>query len=270
MRYIQKLESSAAVQTALDQEELGKPYIAFVEDGRYIDWNSKDLTPTSLPSNTFLFNYNAKRYNSSTGTFTKEEGQLFDEDLVLLNSSLVTLDNNYVTLNGVNTYMTYHWSSATENPFNRTSADCSFTFIYKTSGYTNQGDKKLFSNRQAWSNGQTEYDCHNYLIASDNVYGFEGTMTPNNNPQYIVIRVFNDNSGLRQEVDANGGVIQSAETAFVDWGTPSAGCGFFTGGYNYHCTQETFDSRFYWMYCSNETLTDEEVLQVIKYNDNMG
>lgn len=45
MRHIKTYPTSGAVQTALDQEELGKPYIAFVEDGRYIDWNTKSVTP---------------------------------------------------------------------------------------------------------------------------------------------------------------------------------------------------------------------------------
>ena len=37
MRYIQKLANSGAVQTALDQEELGNPYMVYLEDERRID-----------------------------------------------------------------------------------------------------------------------------------------------------------------------------------------------------------------------------------------
>lgn len=40
MRYIQSFSNSGAVQTALDNQELGKPYVAF--DGTKIDWNSKE------------------------------------------------------------------------------------------------------------------------------------------------------------------------------------------------------------------------------------
>lgn len=221
---------------------------------------------SNLPSNTFLFNYNAKRYSS--GVFAKEPGQLYDYDIQLSNSGNVTDYGDYVQFNN-NSYQTRHYTTASDNPFNRSSADSTFTFIYKTSGYSGQGDRKLFSNRQVQSSGQSKYDCHNYLIASNSVFGFDGNFNPSNNPQYIVIRAFSDNSGLRQEVDVNGNVIQSAVTASVGWDSPSAGIGFFTGGHNYTGNNECFRSGFYWMYCSNEALTDAEVLQVIKYNEEL-
>lgn len=219
-----------------------------------------------LPSNTFLFNYNAKRYSS--GVFTKEPGQLYDYDIRLTNASNVTDMGDYVQFNN-NSYETRHYTAAADNPFNRSSADSTFTFIYKTSGYSGQGDRKLFSNRQVGTLGQSKYDCHNYLIASNGVFGFSRDFAPSNNPQYMVIRAFSDNSGLRQEVDVDGNVLQSAATTSVGWDSPSAGIGFFTGGNGYTGSNECFRSGFYWMYCSNEALTDAEVLQVIKYNEEM-
>lgn len=219
-----------------------------------------------LPSNTFLFNYNAKRYSS--GVFAKEPGQLYDNDLQLSTTSLVTDYGDYVQFNN-DSYETRHYTAAADNPFNRSSADSTFTFIYKTSGYSGQRDRKLFSNRQVSVGGQSKYDCHNYLIASNGVFGFSGDFAPSNNPQYMVIRAFSDNSGLRQEVDVDGNVLQSAATTSVGWDSPSAGIGFFTGGYGYAGSNECFRSNFYWMYCSNEALTDAEVLEVIKYNEEM-
>lgn len=63
MRHIQKLASSGAVQTALDQEELGKPYMAYLEDEHRIDWNSLSPTPTenwvdirTIDNNTPIYN----------------------------------------------------------------------------------------------------------------------------------------------------------------------------------------------------------------------
>lgn len=43
MRYIQKFSTSGAVQEALENSLLGKPYVAYVEDENKIDWNSKDV-----------------------------------------------------------------------------------------------------------------------------------------------------------------------------------------------------------------------------------
>lgn len=220
-----------------------------------------------LPSKPFLFNYNAKRYDISTQKLAKEQGQLFDNDLIM-DTGRITAGTDYLDLNGNVTANTWHYTNASLNPFNRTSADSEFTFIYKTSGFTNAGNAKLFANRQAWTSaGQSKGDCHNYLIASNGVFGFDGDFAPSNNPQYMVIRAFANNSGLQEEVDVNGNVIQSAATPFVAWDDPSAGIGFFTGGYNYTGSSECFASRFYWMYCANVALTDAEVLQVIRHNE---
>ena len=45
MRYINSYATSGDVQTALDNGTLGKPYVAYVESGQYIDWNSNSVTP---------------------------------------------------------------------------------------------------------------------------------------------------------------------------------------------------------------------------------
>ena len=45
MRYIQSFASSGDVQTAIDNNLLGNPYVAYVEDGQHLDWNSLAPTP---------------------------------------------------------------------------------------------------------------------------------------------------------------------------------------------------------------------------------
>jgi len=41
MRYIQSFSTSGAVQEAIENQELGRPYVAYVQDGQYIDWNTR-------------------------------------------------------------------------------------------------------------------------------------------------------------------------------------------------------------------------------------
>lgn len=48
-RFIQSFNTSGDVQTAVDNKELGKPYVAYVEDGQYIDWNSKGIDYAGMP-----------------------------------------------------------------------------------------------------------------------------------------------------------------------------------------------------------------------------
>lgn len=45
MRYIKSFENDAAIQEAVDNKVLGKPYIALNESAGTIDWNGKDIDP---------------------------------------------------------------------------------------------------------------------------------------------------------------------------------------------------------------------------------
>lgn len=49
MRYIKIYSNSGAVQTALDAQELGKPYMAYLEDEHRIDWNTLGDEPEPEP-----------------------------------------------------------------------------------------------------------------------------------------------------------------------------------------------------------------------------
>ena len=42
-RFIQSFPTSQDIQSALDNKELGKPYIALSREEERIDWNSKEM-----------------------------------------------------------------------------------------------------------------------------------------------------------------------------------------------------------------------------------
>lgn len=48
MRHIGFYNSGDAVQTAIDEQELGKPYVVYLRDEHRLDWNSKSPTPAPL------------------------------------------------------------------------------------------------------------------------------------------------------------------------------------------------------------------------------
>jgi len=210
----------------------------------------------NLPSNSFMFNYNAKQYDSSTYTFPKTTGQLFDVDLTL-NGAPSSYTDEYVDFAGKSVYMGYTYTSNAQNPFNRVSSASSFTFIYKTSGFTS-GSNNIFSNR---------YTLYNYMVRGNmlhtNSSGFL-SLTPSSSPEICVIRISSNGNSERKFVDSNGNTLQITTASTISWGGLNNGVGFFAG---YATGSETFQDKFYWMYCSMETLTDEEVLQVIKYNE---
>ena len=212
----------------------------------------------SLPSNTFMFNYNAREYNSSTHTFPKTPGQQFDEDLVL-NGNPGSFDGESVNFSS-NRWKGKTYSSTANNPFNRSSSNRTFTFVYKTSGFT-EGNTNLFANRGS---------DHQYMVRGNMFHtsqsGFLG-FVPSTNPQIVFVRIQANGQSERKVVDVNGNVLQSVSASSVSWGGASNAVGFFSGYGNRGA--EYFNDRFYWMYCSLEALTDADIKKVIAYNERL-
>jgi hypothetical protein len=218
-----------------------------------------ELVMASLPSNTFMFNYNAREYNSSTYTFPKTEGQLFDEDLVL-NKNPNTYTEEYVYFGNTGVYMQKQYGSTLANPFNRDGSHNSFTMLYKTSGDT--GNQNIFANRGS---------NYNYMVRPTMFHTSQSgflSLTANTDPHICLIRIYSDGTSERKFLDSSGNVLQSTSASSISWGGASNAFGFFVG-YGTSAT-EFFTSYFYWMYLSLETLTDAEVLKVIQYNENTG
>ena len=212
----------------------------------------------NLPSNTFMFNYNAREYNSSTHTFPKTQGQWLNEDLVLSNAPQSN-DDVSVYFGNSTAYAAINFSTAALNPFNRDSSNSTFTFIYKTSGFT-QRDQNLFANRSA---------NYNYMVRGNMFHTKDSgflSLTPSSDPQIVVIRIQANGNSERKVVDTSGNTLQSVSSATINWGATgsSYGVGFFVG---YNTGGENFTDTFYWMYCSLEALTDAEINQVIAFND---
>ena len=207
-----------------------------------------------LPSNTFMFNYNAKQYDPTTHSFPKAKGQLLDEDLVL-NGTPPSYGEDYVNTGSL--YMGKTYSSNSDNPFNRNSSNKTFTFICKTSGFTG-GSTNIFANRG---------NNYNYMVRGNMFHTSSSgylSLNPPSHPQICVIRINSDGSSVRRFVDSNGNTLASVSASSISWGSETNGFAFFAG---YSSGGELFAATFYWMYCSLEALTDEQILQVISYNE---
>lgn len=203
-----------------------------------------------------MFNYNARFYDPATYTFAKTKGQLFDEDLVLNKAPNSYTEDSVVITNGA--YMGKTYPSNADNPFNRSSSlGNSITFISKTSGFTGNMTN-IFANR---------YNNYNYMIRG-NIFHTSSvtylTLNPPANPQICVTRINSNGTAERKFVDENGNTLAITTASTVSWGSINNGVAFFAG---FASGGEYFTATFYWMYCSLETLTDEEILKVIKYNE---
>ena len=211
-----------------------------------------------LPNKPFMFNYNAKQFDSVNQTFPKTTGQLFDEDLVLTGTT-VNSDANSVDFRNKTAAMCKVYNDSASNPFNRYASATTFTMVYRVKYFTGS-QANLFANRG---------NAFNYMVrgtvfhTADSNYLY---MDPPSGSSYVMmVRVKSDGSAERSLLDLNGTVLDSVSASTITWGGDTDAIGFFSGYGT--MLSEPFDAVFYWMYLSNEELTDLEVLDVIRYNE---
>lgn len=210
----------------------------------------------SLPDVPFLINYNAKNYED--GTLFNVAGAIYDENATL--NMTAEHFGDYIKLNGSQYYVD-SFSSVNDNPFNRTDTQ-PLTIIAKTNPQQG-GTQHLFGNRGTdynymVRNGSTNFWLHT-LYSTENL-----TMNvpiDYSQPNIYAFRI--DNTGYGFAENYTTGVKGETKSAY--WGRESDGIGLFCGGDIW--TTESFLGDFYWLYISPAELTDEQVLQVISYNE---
>lgn len=230
----------------------------------------------TLPDVPFMFNYNAKNY--SNGIIPNTEGALFTEDMKLTGLSNVVPMGDYLEINGFSPY-TYQFDSVDANPFNRYFDNSKLTIITKCS--TPSGDFNIFANRndsycfdgdgKQWLSNDGTY---NYMWRQGYMGAYLHTIysSPSqaldvacdlNKPNIIAVRCTDGNKGYAQNYTT--GVI--GETGSVGFGTSNGASRFQILGGSYD--DENFLGDFYWIYVSLEELTDEQIQQVIDYNEGL-
>ena len=213
----------------------------------------------SLPDVPFMFNYNAKQY--SNGVIPNAAGALFEYDCILSNTNVVEYYGDYLTFNADGNF-SHIYNSSTDNPFNR-SGNQPMTIIMKTKTVNNSGINHPLANRGSsynWmcriSNGlqwlHTSKGSYSTAISVPYTYGIENI---------VAYRCLNDGNGFAQNYTTG----EIGNITSTSWGSASNEINFFDGGYS----GEIFLGDFYWMYLSNEQLTDEQIQQVIEYNENI-
>ena len=243
---------------------------------------------TSLPSNTFVFNFNAKDYNTSTRTIPRTSGQTLAQDMVFRKTiyepyssvtSAITKYDDHIHFSG-GTYAQFSFSSSASSPFNITTANPNMTFVVKmwrdpdaasiTPG-TTVAQSEVLANR---GNNPNTF---NWLarISPTNAYFHTKTtnaavpsgVTWSSNPVIIVYRIKNRQVEV---INITEGTKNTPFTPSYNGGTNRVT--FFGQGYQSDATdvRNCIGGDFYWAYLSRESLTDEQVQQVIAYNDSTG
>lgn len=217
----------------------------------------------SLPDVPFMFNYNAKNY--SNGVIPNAAGALFEYDCTLSNTNVVDYYGDYLTFNGDGNF-SHNFSSTSNNPFNR-SGNEPMTIICKSKIPTDT-EQHILANRGG---------SHNWMVRIGDTYNninqawlHTSKSSAGNNmirvpitvdvPNIVAFRCLNDGNGFAQNYTTG----EIGVTTNTSWGSNSNEINFFDGGF----VGEIFLGDFYWMYCSLEQLTDEQIQQVIEYNEN--
>lgn len=221
----------------------------------------------SLPDVSFMLNYNAKDYNASTHSIAKTSGQTRDVDAVC-NYGYHIVDHSadgYITVTG-NTRMLI--SGTTYMGRNNTQTGCTMTIVSKvrtTSGYS------ILTNR-----GRSGYPEMNWMWRYPTNAIFLHGSSSYNNPQYFTNTSTSPIvASVRTYYD--GGVKQTLN----DWTNNGSYSGNFGYGDNYNGNSALFcdyassniefwQGDFYWVYMSQDVLTDTQIQQVIAYNEGGG
>lgn len=218
---------------------------------------------STLPDRAFLVNYNARDYNPATNSIPKTEGQIFDSDLVFSGGTPTVNDDGSVHI--YHQYMLYSYASTTANPFNKApfnqSGNRGTTIIYKIKGDVANDEQNVFTCRDA--------NNYNYMVRQQMLHtsssGFLRINVPITEPTVTWIRIPNAVYPTGEKVCVTTGARTTQDS--TTFGYQSKTIGFFTGYGHTHSEGGDFLGNFYWLYMTNEVLTDEEIQQVIDYNE---
>ena len=234
-----------------------------IDDGYEYEWNGSEWvnvgevtgTTATLPDVPFTVNYNAKNYNASTQTFAKTNGQLADTDVTITGGTLTTHDG-YVIVPGstrgvISGYGTY---------FNRTNSTPNLTIISKqrTEGISCH----MFANRSALGDYNWMYRPYSDELT---LHGNseQGYVTVTTQPVIESVRIDSNRLATYNNYTDN---ISSTQSSF-SYGEINGSVALFAGYTDND--SEWFVGDFYWIYMSQTTLTDEQVQQVINYNESV-
>ena len=208
----------------------------------------------SLPDVPFTVNYNAKQYNASTKTLLKTEGQLADVDAVITGGT-PTVNDGYLTIAS----STRATISGYQNYFNRSNSTPNLTIISKQR--TDGSNGHMFANRD--SNYNWMYRCYSNKLTLHGT-SEQGYVAVTTQPVIESVRI---NSSRLLTYNNYTNNTSSTYSSFNYGGTNSGKFALFAGYASN--TGEWFVGDFYWVYMCQGTLTDEQVQQVIDYNENL-
>lgn len=215
--------------------------------------------PKNAPSATlptpFNLNLNAKEFDSVSNAFPNAESADIPVGITLAGTPTVHTDHITVP-NGC-------WGqlSGYQDKFNL-SGNAEMTVIFKVTP-TNQSDYgNILANRGSSYNWMARVDQSNLAYLHGSSPYFNISVTVSATPNIVVMRVKEGTLTLQSVTDNT-----SSTGSWNPGSTNNRGVALFSG--NYGSYGEEFIGDFYWLYQAKRYLTDEEVQDVINYNENL-
>ena len=223
--------------------------------GSWVNVGEVSGSTATLPNVDFSVNYNANNYDDSTNSIAKTSGQLVDVDAVIT-AGTPTVNDGYISIATgtratISGYQTY---------FNRDNNNPNLTIVSKQ--MTNGNNCHMFANRDTTYNWM--YRCYSNKLT---LHGSseKGQVAVTTQPVIESVRVDSSRNVLYNNYTDN---TTSSATSF-SYGSTNSGKFAMFQGYASN-SGENFIGDFYWVYMSQNTLTDEQIQQVIAYNEGGG
>lgn len=244
-----------------------------IDNGYEYEWDGSEWnnlgevtgSTATLPDVPFMLNYNAKEYDATNRKLPKTDGQSRNSDAVC-NYGYHIVDHSadgYITVTG-DTRMIISGT-----PYmNRTNTQtgCTMTIVSKVRTTNANSSYSILTNRGSYSsmNWMWRYPSNGIFLHGSSAY---------NNPKYLVSTTSQPiTASIR--ISYNGGVKQQLN----DWTNNGSYSGVFQYGSDYNGNNAMFcdytnenaeywKGDFYWVYMSFNVLTDEQIQQVIAYNE---
>lgn len=235
-----------------------------IDEGYEYEWNGSEWvnigevtgTTATLPDVPFTVNYNAKNYNASTQTFAKTNGQLADTDVTITGGTLTTHDGYVTVASGSRGVI-----SGYGDYFNRTDSTPNLTIISKQR--TEGINCHMFANRSSSGSYNWMYRPYSNKLTLHGT-SEQGGITVTTQPVIESVRIDSNRLATYNNYTDN----TSSTTSSFRYGGTNGSVALFAG-YTDYSGGEFFVGDFYWIYMSQTTLTDEQVQEVINYNESV-
>lgn len=229
----------------------------------------------SLPNKSFVFNFNAKNYNTSTRTIPNEAGASMDKDMVMCGTTSVlnniVVGDDYIKV-PVSVYSMFDFTTSGANPMNNTTSAPAMTVVAKFRYYSGTN---FLCNRGPRSGSSGDY--YNFMLRNGaTVLSFHTSKGNASVPSAVtydsgsvVTAVWRVNTS--RQIGIKNLTEGTSNTPFTSsWNGGSRWFTFFVWKNQNGAISEAGSWDFYWCYASKEYLTDAEIQQVIKFNEGGG